>query len=344
MASRPLGERLQNILVETWWSPRRRPLALLLWPLSLLYDGLRRISGLVASAAWSPPCPVIVVGNLVVGGAGKTPTVIALVRTLAAAGYRPGVVSRGYGRRLAGVSSVEQARDSREVGDEPWLIHRATAAPVVVAERRADAAKALLAAHPDVDVLVSDDGLQHHRLARDAELWIFDERGVGNGWLLPAGPLRQPLPTTVPPNVCVLYNAASPSTALPGALMSRHLSGAADLRAWHTGAPMEPSVLTTLRGRRLLALAGIGSPARFFTMLRDYGLDIEAMPLADHADFAALPWPPGSAEVVCTEKDAAKLDPDRCEGTQVWVVGLDLQLPPELMGLLRPHIAPPRST
>ena len=340
MKSKSLGERLQDLLVRTWWLPRRNWLAWCLWPASLLYDVLRRAVRRQATP-WHAPCPVVVVGNLVIGGAGKTPTVIALVQGLRAQGYTPGVVSRGYGRRLAGVRHVEDASRSTEVGDEPLLIQRATLAPVVVGERRVDAAQALLQAHPDVDVLVSDDGLQHAALASDLELWVFDERGAGNGMLLPAGPLRQPLPATVPAHALVLYNAIEPTTRLPGPCAIRTLAGALDWHAWRAGGAMQPETLRALQGRRVAAVAGIGAPARFFAMLREAGLTIDEYPLADHARFDTAPWPVAATDVVCTEKDAVKLDPKLIGKTPVWVVGLDFRLPVHLLDAVRARIAPP---
>ena len=344
-SARSPGARLTSLLTNTWWAPRRNLLARCLTPLAWLYDALRRVALTRAGAGrpWQAPCPVIVVGNLIVGGAGKSPTVIALVRELRALGYMPGVVSRGYRRRTPGVRQVDADSAVSQVGDEPLMIRRATAAPVVVGERRVDAARALLQAYPQVDVLVSDDGLQHAALARDVELWVFDERGVGNGALLPAGPLRQPLPAAVPPNALVLYNAAQPSTPLPGSLATRGLAGALAWPEWRTGAAMRSATLQALRGRRIVAIAGIAAPARFFAMLRGAGLDIEELPLADHATYERAPWPPLAAEVICTEKDAVKLDARMIGATRVWVVGLDFRLPPELLAAVRQRIGPPRS-
>ena len=136
--------------------------------------------------------PVVVVGNLYVGGTGKTPLAIELVRALQRRGWRPGVVSRGYGGTARSARLVDAEATATEVGDEPLLIARATQAPVAVGSRRVAAARQLLRAHSDCDVIVADDGLQHLRLARDVEIALVDERGLGNGWLLPAGPLREP--------------------------------------------------------------------------------------------------------------------------------------------------------
>jgi biopolymer transport protein ExbD len=190
--------------------------------------------------AHAAPVPVVVVGNLVAGGAGKTPTVIALVQAMRAAGRHPGVVSRGFGRHGEATLAVAADSAATAVGDEPLLIRRRSGAPVWVGRRRIDAARALCAAHPEVDVLVADDGLQHLALARQAEIIVFDERGAGNGRLLPAGPLREPLPAAVPPRACVLYNAPAATTALPGALARRRLAGVLPLAAWRAGAAIRP--------------------------------------------------------------------------------------------------------
>lgn len=334
---------LERALKAVWYRPGPPPRALR--ALSVLYALL---AGLVAlpwrlgwRRPWHAPCPVLVVGNLVAGGAGKTPTVIALVQALRAAGWHPGVVSRGHGRHTRGILVAAAAHDAASIGDEPWLIRHRTGAPLAVGARRARAAQSLLAAHPGIDVLVADDGLQHRALARDLELWVFDERGVGNGALLPAGPLRQPLPRQAPAQALVLYNAARPSTPLPGELAWRSLSGAQALADWHAGGAMDPQTLQALRSRSLLAIAGIAAPQRFFGMLADAGLSCTTLPLPDHADLSTPPWPPGTRDVVCTEKDAAKLAPAACGGTRVWVVGLDFQLPPALLASLLQRLARP---
>jgi tetraacyldisaccharide 4'-kinase len=318
------------------WRARPGLPARLLAPLALLYAALAALH-----RAWwrhvrrpqRAPVPVVVVGNLVVGGVGKTPIVIALVQALAAAGRRPGVVSRGHGRREHGLRAVTRDAGAAEVGDEPLVVQRRTGVPVWVAARRIDAACALCAAHPEVDVLVCDDGLQHHALARDAELIVFDERGVGNGLLLPAGPLREPLPAAPGPQTVVVYASGVASTPLPGALAARHIAGVQALDAWWRSAsatpPLEP--LAHLRGRPLLALAGIGDPGRFFAALEAAGLEIERCPQPDHAEYATPPWPAGTREVVTTEKDAVKLHPARCGEVRVWVARLDSVLPADLV-------------
>jgi tetraacyldisaccharide 4'-kinase len=330
--------RLEAALSRAWWRRDRSLLAWLLLPLSWCYralTALRRVAfaaGLVASER--APVPVIVVGNLVAGGAGKTPTVIALVQLLREAGYVPGVISRGHGRRDRHAAAVRDAGAAAEVGDEPLLIRLRTRAPVWVARRRIEAARGLCAAHPEVDVLVADDGLQHWRLQRDLQLIVFDDRGIGNGLQLPAGPLRQPMPAHVPVNSHVLYNACAPSTAWNGALARRGLAGAVLLQEWWRGAAPGLPALHALRGRALVAAAGLAAPHRFFAMLREAGLQFEALPLGDHHAFSTLPWPAGTPDVVVTEKDAVKLPRDGGGATRIWVVALDFRLPEELRDAL----------
>ena len=340
---------LEPWLNRLWWQPEPTRLAWLLWPLSMLYLGLWLVYRHTRPLAKALPVPVLVVGNHVVGGAGKTPTVIAIVQALQRAGHRPGVISRGHGRSGHGAGALHavhavhavQMDDSVTIaGDEPLLVRRRCAVPVWVGRRRADAARALCAAHPEVDVLVSDDGLQHAPLVRSAELVVFDERGAGNGLLLPAGPLREPLPQTVPRWRRVLYTSGASSTGLPGALALRSIASALPLAAWRAGdataatAATAAVPLSALQGRTLVAVAGIAAPSKFFGMLRAAGLSIEALPLPDHHAYDAdstLPWPANTPDVVTTEKDAVKLDPQRMGSTRVWVVPLDLTLPQTLI-------------
>ncbi|MGM9491286.1 tetraacyldisaccharide 4'-kinase [Ideonella sp. YS5] len=313
----------------------------LLQPLSLLYSALASLNEEMQRRQ-SPGrlgAPVVVVGNLVVGGAGKTPTVIALVEWLRREGWQPGVVSRGYGRADdQPLVDVQPDTPAAKAGDEPLLIRRRTGAPVVVARDRVAAAKALLSAHAEVDIVVSDDGLQHHRLPRDVEVLVFDDRGAGNGLVLPAGPLRQALPRNLPPQALVLYNASRPSTSLPGACVRRTLAEALPLSAWWRGDTQACRPLSTLAGRPVVAAAGLGAPERFFSMLEQAGLTIERLPLADHADFSALPWRQDTPDVIVTEKDAVKLTPGAAGGSRVWVVALDFVLPPDFTAALQQRL------
>lgn len=292
----------QRVLTDNWL--RRGPLAWGLWPLSLLMHVLVRLrQGLYLSGFWRQhpvPVPVIVVGNVVAGGAGKTPVVMALVQHLQAHGLRPGVISRGYGRRTCDCREVGDDSPVAEVGDEPALIRRHTGAPVFVARRRIEAAQALLRAHPDTDVLVSDDGLQHYALARDIEICVFDDRGIGNGFLLPAGPLREPWPRYVD---LVLHSGGRP--AFTGYTAQRALARHA-VRA--DGSRVDLAALAGA-GRPLLAVAGTARPQAFFDMLLALGLPLSlTMARPDHDDYAQWQRPLDRDYILlCTEKDALKL-------------------------------------
>jgi tetraacyldisaccharide 4'-kinase len=314
--------RAEALVQRLWWRARPSAASRALQPLAWLYGALAAREQRV-TLPQRAPVAVVVVGNLVAGGAGKTPTVIALVQALRAAGRRPGVVSRGHGRTGDGdVAEVDPERSSAvEVGDEPLLIARRSGVPVWVGRTRLLAAQALCNAHPAVDVIVADDGLQHHALARDVEIVVFDERGVGNGLLLPAGPLREPLAQPWPAERLVLYNAPRPSLPLAGWVAERALTQVLPLG----GGTAQP--LASLRGHRLVAAAGIAAPERFFDMLEAAGLTIERLPLPDHHDYATLPWPAATPEVIVTEKDAVKLAGRGSGGTRVWVAPLDFRLP-----------------
>ncbi|MDT7835322.1 tetraacyldisaccharide 4'-kinase [Aquabacterium sp. OR-4] len=326
--------RLAAALMRLWVQPQPTLAARLLQPLSVLYGALAALHRWHGRRqARHAPVPVLVVGNLITGGAGKTPTVLALLPRLRALGFTPGVVSRGYGRRDTALREVQRDSPAAAVGDEPLLIHLRSGVPVMVGADRVAAAQALCAAHPELDLLVADDGLQHHRLARQAELWVFDERGAGNGLLLPAGPLRQAVPPVLPAHAAVLYTAPRPSTALPGSCGQRQLGSLRPLADWWQG-PDDATARRTptadgwmqLRGRPVLAAAGLARPEPFFAMLQARGLQITRLPLADHHGFDPLPWDADAElDVIVTEKDAVKLRPGRTGQARVWVAALDFQ-------------------
>lgn len=281
-------------------------LACLLWPSSQLYRLLaswrRRLyqSGFFKSARAG--VPVLVVGNVVAGGAGKTPLVMALVKHLQQCGLKVGVISRGYGRTGQACREVLADTPVSESGDEPALIKLATGAPVFVAKNRIDAARALLAAYPQTQLLVCDDGLQHYALARDIEVAVFDDRGVGNGWLLPAGPLREPWPKRLHDGIhLVLHTGQSP--AFGGFTSSRQL---ADYAVDGGGHRVQ---LDSLKGQAVIALAAIAHPEAFFSMLVASGLVLgQTISLPDHYDFSDYQLDVGEdCTVLCTEKDAVKL-------------------------------------
>lgn len=324
---------MRDALWRAWWTPQPGVLPALMLPLAVLFGivGALRRAGFRAGwlRAIDVGVPVIVVGNLIVGGAGKTPTVIAIVQWLLRQGRQPGVISRGFGRSGEAVLHVAADSLAADVGDEPLLIHRRTGVPTVVGRDRVAAAQALLARHPTVDVIVSDDGLQHRRLVRRVEVVVFDARGAGNGALLPAGPLREPLSVlAATPAPIVLYNAPKPSTPAPGFIARRTLAGVVRLARWHEGAGFDDDALHALRGRRVHAAAGIAEPQRFFAMLEAAGLAIQPHAMPDHARFTTLPWPADATDAVITEKDAVKIAPERTGRTAVWVAGLDFEPEP----------------
>jgi tetraacyldisaccharide 4'-kinase len=317
-------QALERALLRTW---RTRGLAAwLLWPLSLIFRALTQArralydEGILSSQ--SVRVPVVVVGNVVAGGAGKTPVVIALVEHLQQRGLQVGVVSRGYGRRSAGCTEVRIDSPATEVGDEPALIKHRTGAAVFVASRRFEAAQALLRHYPQTQVIVADDGLQHLALRRDIEVCVFDDRGIGNGLLLPAGPLREPWPRAVD---FVLHSGTRPAFA--GHAARRELAGHAQR------ADGSRLALADLRGHPVAALAGIAQPNEFFAMLRAQGLVLaSATALPDHYDYRDLPAEITAPEVlVCTEKDAVKL---WARHPRAWAVPLVVTLEPAFLAAL----------
>jgi len=324
LTSPPIRTAWHDCLQRQW--QHGGGLAALLLPLAGLTWLALRIRKRYARR-WRAPVPVVVVGNILVGGTGKTPVVMAIVAALQARGWRPGVVSRGYGvavgpaaPRVRRGGGVEGDPAPAEVGDEPALIAAATGAPIAVHPRRALAVQALLADWPDTDVIVADDGLQHLMLARDVEIAVQDARGVGNGRLLPAGPLREPASRLQSVDVIVTHlgadeaederpatTAAAATDALPRRLTMR-LAPVACVRV-HDGLRLAPEAfLPTLAGKRIAACAGIGQPERFFTMLRRHGLTLtDTLALPDHYAYQQSPFGDLTAEVILiTAKDAVK--------------------------------------
>lgn len=319
----------QHHLRQAWL--HRGVVAVLLWPLSWIYGALVRARNLTYRlGCWHSqrlPVPVVVVGNVVVGGAGKTPTVIAIVRHLQRQGHRPGVISAGHGRdrseRGAADSVVEVLDDTPATlaGDEPLLLRQATQVPVFVARQRAQAGQALLARHPDTTVLVCDDGLQHLALHADVAVAVFDERGVGNGWLLPAGLLREPWPEHIGrPVDLVLRVLAKPGQGAP-------LPCPAGVPVFDAHKQLAECAVSP-RGQRvplvelgqpdqapITALAGIAKPEAFFDMLRTAQLPLaECWAMADHQNYVELFNSKlfnklERKTLIFTEKDAVKLFP-----------------------------------
>lgn len=320
------SDRLRTI----WRS--RNPAACALLPLAGVYAmvaGLQRKlyqHGILR--AQHPGVPVIVIGNVIAGGAGKTPVTLATVAHLQSSGLKPGIISRGYGRSTTDCRQATPDALPQEVGDEPLLMARSSGVPVFVARQRIEAAQALLNAYPDTNILVCDDGLQHHALARDLEICVFNNEGIGNGWLLPAGPLREAWPRPVS---AVLHAAAQPPRGTPDSTPCFHLQRTlAPFALCSTG---ERVALSALQGQPLHALAAIARPEEFFTMLRAQSLALASTEgLPDHYNFESWQRPADQRlQVICTEKDAAKLWQVL---PQALAVPLQLQVEPGYFALL----------
>ena len=323
---------LESTLTRNWL--RRGPLACALWPLSLLFrllSGVRAAlfrAGVLKSSRL--PVPVVVVGNIYIGGTGKTPLTIWLVQALQAAGMRPGVISRGFGSVEEGAREVSAVSTPAQVGDEPLLIKQRTGAPVMVGRDRAATGRALLAAHPEVDILLTDDGLQHYKLQRDVEIILFDGRGAGNGWLLPAGPLREPVSRRrdftvinapqLTPELAAAVGARAPVQMTLAGDVAEQLRDRSQRRTLAELAQQQAAGTGTLR---IAAAAGIGNPARFFGMLKAAGLHITELPLPDHHDFQDRPFAGLEADLILmTEKDAVKCAQieELSDDPRLWVV------------------------
>lgn len=311
-----LGEFLQH----RWYEPNEAPL----WwtrPLAALYGGITAWRRALYRRAWLKavrmPVPVIVVGNIVAGGAGKTPLTIALVEALRARGFHPGVVSRGYGGNARSSTLLDARPDAVAVGDEPALIRVRTGVPVAVGAERPAAARMLPAR--GADVIIADDGLQHYALARDIEICVVDgARRFGNGKLLPAGPLREPESHLREVDFIVCNGGEPQAHEIP---MRLELGEAVSLID-----PSHRRPLSGFSGASVHAVAGIGHPSRFFESLRACGVELVEHPFPDHHRYTTADFDFGDdAPVLMTEKDAVK-----CRGIaghDAWYVPASARLP-----------------
>jgi tetraacyldisaccharide 4'-kinase len=332
----------EAFFTRTW--KRRGTAARLLLPVAWLFALLSATRRALYRLGWFKtqrlPVPVVVVGNIFVGGTGKTPFTIWLAQTLRAAGYHPGVVSRGYGAEARVPRLVDGQARANEVGDEPLLIAYRAGCPVMVGRDRVEAARALLAAQPQIDVLITDDGLQHYRMARDIEIVLFDGRGIGNGWLLPAGPLREP--PTRQRDFTVVNGTHEDTVHIPDAYRMQLLGALAEQLSSSSPQPGQAptralkSFSITVSGfspARIVAAAGIGNPDRFFATLRACDIRFKEMPLPDHYDFVDNPFADVQADVILiTEKDAVKCRQNDAlrNDPRIWVVPVTARIDPAL--------------
>jgi tetraacyldisaccharide 4'-kinase len=301
------------------WS-RRGVIARLLWPVSLLFGFMvffrRLFFKLRILKSYRVGIPVVVVGNLSVGGAGKTPLVLWTADFLKRNGRKPGIVTRGYGGSLSKGKETRAATiasDPAEVGDEPMLLARRSGCPVWVAADRVLAATTLHRESPEVDVILADDGLQHYALRRDLEICVVDAHGLGNGWLLPAGPLREPK-SRLRSVDAVVHHGASPAEGFHMTLKGENLANLAN------ATDVRP--LKSFAGQKVHAVAGIGDPNRFFLQLAQAGLKVTPHPFPDHHAFRPEDLAFGDqTPVVMTEKDAVKCK--RIAQAHHWVFAVD---------------------
>lgn len=315
------GAKLQTWISQQWqtrgwWAQLTRPLA---WVYNLIAKRRRQSYRNGHKQPFKAPVPIIVIGNIYVGGTGKTPLACALAQILARQGWRPGLVSRGFGRQHSQLPATGKGAnlDWRQFGDEPALIARKSGMPVGVHQDRGLAVQALLSRFPETNIIISDDGLQHYRLARDLEILVQDERGIGNGWLLPAGPLRES-PSRLDEVDLVLTReqqlgeSSKPAFSLQidrfwQPSTNQHLSVAQFAQQIATQTP-------------IAAVAGIGVPERFFKSLEQLGITVgQTYALADHAaiDPDWLRQLPAKT-ILMTEKDAIKIGQQSVD-TRLWV-------------------------
>ena len=326
-------ERLQH----HWY--RLSPLHLLLFPVSLVFRALAALrrffyrTGILASVKL--PVPVIIIGNISVGGTGKTPLTLWLAQQLIENGWHPGIVSRGYiksAKQQKTLHEVSMDDVADEVGDEPLLMAQRALCPVWTGRDRPAAALAMLQAHPECDIILSDDGLQHYRLRRDAEIVVIDgARRFGNGLLLPAGPLREPVSRLRKVDAVVINGGQVHddefAMSLQGSLFHNLLN---------------PEIIVSASefiGQNLHAIAGIGHPRRFFAQLEHLGLSAKQHSFPDHYRYSMADISfEGADAILMTEKDAVKCAAFATE--KCWVLRVDAQVSPALTQLILKKVTP----
>lgn len=320
-----------NSVEKQWY--RITPLHLLLWPLSLLLGlstALRRtLYRYHLLSSFRAPVTIIIVGNISVGGTGKTPFTLWLAQQLVEQGWHPAIISRGYTQHKTAIQTphaVVLSDTASDVGDEPLLMAQRDVCPVWIGRNRPVTVKALLQAHPECDVILSDDGLQHYRLQRDIEIVLVDgQRRFGNGLLLPAGPLREPVSRLKTVDFVVnnggIKNIGEYAMQLDGSQFYNLLN------------PATVATVTTFAGLKVHAIAGIGHPQRFFSHLKKMGLSTHNHAFPDHHHYRETDLNFKDADaILMTEKDAVKCAAFATE--QCWVLRVDAQVDPTLLQLI----------
>jgi tetraacyldisaccharide 4'-kinase len=363
MSQQKITQNPQSLQAPAFWEKRGLK-ALLLWPASIVFDLLTSLRktlytiGILRSQSIS--VPLVIVGNIRVGGTGKTPTVLAIAKALHLQGFKPGIISRGYQSSLSNATSapeeVTPESSPIEHGDEPCYMAQELAeqkTPVMVHSHRVNAAKALMIKHPDVNVIISDDGLQHYKLkrwparegGRDIELVVRDARGEGNQWLMPAGPLRESPDRARDFTLNIVGADATTSKALPPYFQDapNFVLPVKTDQLYQLTTPsrrMALNEITQLLDRneatenQLLAAAGLGNPKKFFDLLRSAGLKFQEMALPDHFDFSTNPFKENTAKVILiTEKDAVKCKQlnDYKDDERIWILPITVDLPQDFV-------------
>jgi len=322
---------LASILERAW--SKRGLLALTLLPFAFVFALLawsrRALFRLGLLRSHRLAAPVVVVGNISVGGTGKTPLAIWLAESLRRRGFRPGVISRGYGGSATGPRRVSPDDDAAVVGDEPLLIARRTGVPVWIGADRVEAGRGLLRENPGCDLLISDDGLQHYRMRRSVEIVVLNRSALGNGWPLPAGPLREPLGRLTTADAVVLIGATPLARSMAVRLPRRFEAVVTGDRFHRLGCPADVRTVAQLKGLKLHAIAGIGSPRRFFDHLAGLGLEFIPHSFPDHHRYRSgeLEFEDCDA-ILMTEKDAVKFV--QLPSCDAWVLPVAAVVMPDL--------------
>ena len=324
---------MQGLILRAW--QRKNALFyLILVPLSWLFGALVALRrglykrGILQSQALT--VPVIVVGNLNLGGSGKTPVVMWLVQQLKQRGYKPGVISRGYGANIGAPISVGANSQASEVGDEPLLIFKRCNCPVFVSPNRVQAGQSLLKAHADCNVIISDDGLQHYALKRDVEIAVVNGDALEATWLLPAGPMREPSSRLNEVDAIVFNGKKTLDSAFEMQLVGAQFYNLLD--------PNLKANAADFAGKNVKAIAGIGKPERFFAHLRNLGLTFDGVSFDDHHAFAAQDLERLDCDaLIMTEKDAVKCQ--HFAQKNVWVLPVEANIDEALLDIVLQKIA-----
>ena len=325
-----MSKKLENYLTALWYGDKKPNV--ILRGLSKIFDKARRRLKNKSKASYGDKrqlnVPVIIVGNISVGGTGKTPVVLFLIKELRDLNFTVGVISRGYGGSESKQHPLilDEVSTAKQVGDEAYMIHQLASVPFAVGSNRVEAAQLLLSDHPEIDVLISDDGLQHYDLERDVEILVVDgQRGFGNTYLLPAGPLREPLSRVDSVDI-VLVNGQAQHDSLQNVTALQFDLKPKRLKKLNSNT--EVCELQKFYGKTVHAFAGIGNPERFFKLLESMGIELIRHQLRDHGRMPAEFFVKHKKDIlIMTEKDAVKYPDIFAEN--FWYLPVDVEMSSE---------------